>query len=331
MVRHLRTEPWAGKKPMKRLITIASCCVASAAAAQITVPTDPSSLHWDRPTKTRARASVPLPAASAFSPGGTAAETLDNDQIVMLSRAGLGPEAIIAKINSTRGTYQTSTGALIALKRAGVPDPVIAAMLSRSGAPALANGLAGNANVDPLSPHAPGIYMLDRAHGGRMMRIDATVSNQMKSSGVLGFALSYGLASMKMKTVIPNPSARARTTEHRPVFYFYFDQAGPLASFSQFGSSFSPTASSPNEFSLIRFDEKRDHREAAVGSYNIGGVKTGVSDKARVGFTYDDVAPGVFKVTPTAELPPGEYGFVSSIGAGTGMGGIARIFDFAVG
>lgn len=45
-------------------------------------------------------------------------------------------------------------------------------------------------------------------------------------------------------------------------------------------------------------------------------------------FTYDDVAPGVFRVTPSTELPPGEYGFVYSIGASTGM--VARIFDFSV-
>ena len=65
-----------------------------------------------------------------------------------------------------------------------------------------------------------------------------------------------------------------------------------------------------------------------MASANLGGIKSGVSDKARVAFTYDDVASGVFRVTPTAELPPGEYGFVYSIGAGTGM--VARIFDFSV-
>ena len=89
-------------------------------------------------------------------------------------------------------------------------------------------------------------------------------------------------------------------------------------------------AASPNEFSLIRFDQKKDHREAAIGSYSLGGVKSGVSDKARVAFTYDDVAPGVFKVTPTADLQPGQYGFLSSVGAGAGMGMMARIFDFGV-
>ena len=269
----------------------------------------------------------PIPA----SPPIAASETITVETIISLVRAGLGAETIIAKINSSAGSYDTSTASLIRLKQAGAPDPVIAAMLNRSKTPLLASGVANNASPDPLQPHSPGIYLLGRAPAARMMRIDATVSNQMKTSGALGFAFSYGLASMKMKTVIPNAAARASSTERRPTFYFYFDQAGPLASVSQFGSSFSPMASSPNEFSLIRFDQKRDHREAAIGSYSMGGVKTGVSDKARVTFTYDDVAPGVFKVTPTVDLQPGQYGFVSSAGAGTGMGIVARIFDFGVG
>lgn len=269
-------------------------------------------------------------AAAILGAPGAATETSNDETVISLVKAGLGPEAVIAKINSSAGAYDTSTASLIRLKQAGVPDAVIAAMLNRSKSPVLANGVANNASPDPLTPHAPGIYLLDRTATSRMVRIDATASNQMKTSNALGFAFSYGLSSMKMKTVIPNAVARASSTERRPSFYFYFDQGGPLASVSQFGSSFSPMAASPNEFSLIRFDQKKDHREAAIGSYSLGGVKSGVSDKARVAFTYDDVAPGVFKVTPTADLQPGQYGFLSSVGAGAGMGMMARIFDFGV-
>lgn len=314
-----------------RTVFIALVCVAGASSAQITAPGNPSAFHPDHPKSRVSPVSLPTPVTStapvASTPG---VEALDNSMVITLVRAGLGPEAVIAKINSSTGTYDTSTNSLIALKRAGVPDGVIAAMLTRSRVPGLANGLADNSNANPIAPHAPGIYLADRRDNGRMMRIDATMSNQMKSSNVLGFAFSYGLSSMKMKTVIPNATARVQSHDRRPVFYFYFNASSPLAAMSEFGNSFSMVASSPNEFSLIRFDQKRDHREAAVGSYSLGGIKSGVSDKARVAFTYDDVAPGVFRVMPSAELPPGQYGFLSSMGAGAGMGMIARIFDFAV-
>ena len=64
-------------------------------------------------------------------------------------------------------------------------------------------------------------------------------------------------------------------------------------------------------------------------SIGLASAKTGISDKARMAFTYADVAPGVYRVTPSDDLPPGEYGFVASTGAGAAMGG-ARIFDFSV-
>jgi hypothetical protein len=100
-----------------------------------------------------------------------------------------------------------------------------------------------------------------------------------------------------------------------------------MASISDFSSGFSVGASSPSEFSLIRLQKKGDHREAVIGSLGFASAKSGISDKARVAFTYDDVAPGVFRVTPTVDLQPGEYGFVYSVSGSTS---IARIFDFSV-
>lgn len=258
----------------------------------------------------------------------SAAEQLTNETIVSLVKAGLGPETVVAKINATRGTYDTSTDALIRLKQAGVPDPVIAAMLNRSKSPVLAGGVADNSNPDPMVSHSPGIYVLDPRGSGRMVHIDPTVSNQTKTSNILGYAFTYGLSSAKLKTVIPNATARVQAVGRQPTFYFYFNQSGPLASLSDFNMSFAAVTTSPSEFSLVRFDQKRDHREAAVASLGFASAKMGVSDKARVAFTYESIASGVYKVTPSADLHPGEYGFVTSMGAGTGM--VARIFDFSV-
>ena len=307
---------------MNKIVLAAAFCMSSVAGAQISVPTDPSALTMDRPKAS----SVSTPSIPPAHPG---VERLNNETIMMLVRAGLGPEAIIAKINSSIGTYDSSTSSLIRLKDASVPDAVIAAMLTRSKSPVLLNAMADNASIDPLTPHSPGIYWVNQS-AGRMIRIDPTVSNQTKTTGLLGYAFSYGLASMKMKSVIPNASARVQAVGRRPIFYFYFNQSGPLAEVSGFGSSFTAMASSPNEFSLVRFDQKKDHREASVGSFNLGGLKSGISDKARVSFSYEDVAPGVFKAIPSADLPPGQYGFVSSMSAGAGSGIVARIFDFAI-
>jgi hypothetical protein len=290
--------------------------------------TNPSAFHpYSTPAKA-APVSTQASEAQLPTPTSTGGEQLNNDAIISLVKAGLGPETVVAKINASKGTYDTSTNALIQLKQAGVPDPVIAAMLNRSKSPVLTGGVADNSNPDPMVPHSPGIYLLDPRGAGKMSKINPTVSNQTKTSNIWGYAFSYGLSSAKLKMVIPNASARVQAVGRRPTFYFYFNQSGPLASLADFSMSFAATTSSPSEFSLVRFDEKRDHREAAVASIGLASFKAGVSDKARVPFTYDDIAPGVFRVGPTADLPPGEYGFIISMGAGTGM--VARIFDFSV-
>lgn len=60
-------------------------------------------------------------------------------------------------------------------------------------------------------------------------------------------------------------------------------------------------------------------------------MKAGVLDKDRLSFEYETVRPGVFKVVPKTELPPGEYGFIYAVnGATAGGAATARIFDFAV-
>lgn len=268
----------------------------------------------------------PSPPAVRTRPGS---ELLTNDTVISLVKAGLGPEAIEAKIGASRGSFDTSTNALIALKQAGVPDSVIAAMLKGSNSTIGAKAVADNSNPDPLVPHAPGIYVLDTRGSGRMVRIDATISNQLKTSNIWGYALTSGISGMKVKAVIPNATARVRTSSRRPVFYFYFNQSSFLSGITDFSTSFTANATSPNEFSLIRFDPKRDRREAAVASVGLfSGVKSGISDKARVAFAYEDIAPGLFKVTPSADLAPGEYGFMYSVGAQAGS--TARIFDFSV-
>jgi hypothetical protein len=270
------------------------------------------------------------------------AETLNNDAVIAMVGAGLGEETVIAKIKNSPNTFNLETANLIALKKQGLSDAVIAAMLDASTkAQVSANAMGMSDSPDPHAPHASGIYVLaDWAAPSKMVRMDATAANQSKNSGMLGYALTGGLASVKVKTVLPNSVARVKVTKKRPVFYFYFDQAnaglsgGAPGSFSINGGGTPVT--SPNEFSLVRFDIKKGNREATVGKMNIVGGKAGVMDKARVSFDYSDVAPGVFRVTSNEDLTPGEYGFVysSANGGGVGIyggGGMtSRIFDFSV-
>ncbi|WP_324261357.1 hypothetical protein U4960_14690 [Altererythrobacter sp. H2] len=275
-----------------------------------------------------AAALVPVMLAAPLS-----AETLSNDDVIMLLEAGLGEEAVIAKIETSDGNYLTDTANLLALRQKGVPSTVIAAMVKRSVVPVEMS----DSSADPMAPHFPGLYLFDEAAAQpRMWKIDPTSSTQTKTGGILGYALTGGIASASVKAVIPGDKAKIASRVSRPVFYVYFDNDAGNSS-GMFSTGFGAAIQTPNEFSLVKLMEKKGKREARIGSMNIGGAKAGVMDKDQIAFDYEQIAPSVFKVTPLNDLEPGQYGFVFAVGGGVGPGlagsagtAGARVFAFGV-
>jgi hypothetical protein len=262
-----------------------------------------------------------------------AAETLNNASIIALVQAGIGNDAVIAKIKATKGNYNLGTDELIALKTAGVPGEVIAAMIAGPANAEAAAPAMSLTDINPMTPHPSGLYLIDTA-ANRLNRIDPTVSNQAKTGGIFGYALTMGIASMSMKVAISGEAARAVATSARPSFYFFFDASNPATAniASSWSAGSAQTVSSPSEFTLIKLMPKKGRREARVGSMNIGGAKTGVMDHDRIAFDYQMVREGVYKVSPKEPLEPGQYGFIYALsGGGTGGAMTARIFDFSIG
>jgi len=266
--------------------------------------------------------------------GAAAQELLTNASVLKLLEAGLPPEAIVAKIKSSPGQFDLSTDQLIVLKNKGVPGSVLAAMLEPKAA---AVAELSSDSPDPNVPHYPGVYMFG-AQDQRMVRMIATASNQAKTGGTFGYLLTGGIASASIKATIPGQNAKVKSGIRQPVFYMFFDESVPRAmavgSASVWTSGAGSVTSSPAELSLVRFNEKKGVREARVGSINIAGSKQGVMDKDRIVFETEQVKPGVFKVTPSQPLLPGEYGFIQALSGGNVSGGggalTARVFDFSI-
>ncbi|KQN00880.1 hypothetical protein ASE85_09690 [Sphingobium sp. Leaf26] len=260
------------------------------------------------------------------------AETLSVDSVITLSQAGIGDEAVIAKIKTSGTKFDLTTDEMLMLKSKGVSGPVIAAMLNNSATTAAPTMSMDSS--DPLVPHPSGVYLLSSTGAGRkMQRIDPTITNQAKTGGIIGYAFTGGIASMSIKAAIQNEAARVRAQPGRPSFYFFFDESNPdtARANTAWAAGTAATVSSPAEFTLIKLMKKDGRREARVGSANIGGAKTGVMDKDRLPFDYEMVRPGVFRVTPTQELEAGEYGFIYALTPGGSSGAMtARIFDFGI-
>ena len=261
-------------------------------------------------------------AASSAAPAG-----MTNDDVIALAGAGMSDQIIVAKIKAAPSTsFDTSVAGLKSLKAANVSSNVIAVMIdptaavAAAAAPTMTAAAAPNSTApanpdDPMAAHAPGIYILAKGTDGQehMTLLERTSPKQQKSGGAWVSGMTYGLAKAHSKAVLDGAKASVETPDTKPVFYLYI----PQGSDAGFGGS----GYNPKEFAMIKFEVKSDTRLVTTGSYSIWGGSSGTDEKARQGFSSDTVKPGVYKLTPVEDLPPGEYAFQQ---------GAAFYYDFGV-
>jgi len=248
-------------------------------------------------------------AVSLSLPGATslAQEVLTNDSVIQMVKAGL-PEAVVtAKIKGTASKFDLKTDSLVSLKKAGVSDKVLEAMVSAgSGSPAAA--APTTATPAPPGPAVAAgalknqdvIYQLV---SGKYVEMFATSAN---------LETNMSFFQSKSEVVLEGRKAQYRTSEKQPVFL------------STYSSTDAP---------LVRLKQGDDHndRNLKIGSgafMPFGGTqKMGVRNEDKIPVTIERDARGFYKVSPSATLPPGEYGFILATGFGAGSG---KIYDFGV-
>jgi hypothetical protein len=267
-----------------------------------------------------------------------AQETMTNDEVISLAKAGLSSSIIIGKIKTSATNFDLSTDSLIKLKQAGVSDDIVGAMLEAKSGKSISTAPAANVNGsagvgalgdpnDPMAKHNYGIYLYEEKDGVRKMTaLKPNVSAQNRTGGMFTSSLTYGIGKVKTKTNLPGRSADLQLQSTVPTFYFYLDiTSGGL-------NTSSGVPSDPNEFTLVRFNQRSDNREVTIAKSNAFGAKGGLSDEYVVQFKAEDMGNGIFKITPAADLKKGEYGFmlVNSGNSNTAAGVGAKFFDFGV-
>ncbi len=282
--------------------------------------------------------------ASPFTQAQAAsAEALTNEDVVKLVQAGIGDSVIIAKIKNSRTKFDTSPDTLIRLKHLGVSDAVLEAMAQAAGA--IPSGPTPPADPnDPLSPHEAGIYLMKtERQSKRMVQLEPAAYSQVKLTGAPRIPVPVGtIGKSKWKAVVRGERARLRVSEPRPVFYFYFERSPAAAGAG--GGSQTPrepapirgigfsAASGPNQFTLAKFETKNGEREIVIGE--MGGLGTsismGISNNDVIEFDFQKLAPGVYKVTPRADLEAGEYCFIYTTPAAGAPSIGGQLFDFGV-
>ncbi len=264
-------------------------------------------------------------------------ETMTNGEVISLVKAGLNKTIVVNKIRTSKTNFDLSTDGLIALKKAGVSDEIVTAMLeaksgkmmSGSSSSSTSGGsMAGGDANNPLAAHGFGLYMYEEKDGVRKMtQMTPNVSAQNRTGG--GFTASvtpFGLGKIKTKANLPGTTAALQIKETNPTFFFYLDtKSGGL-------NTSSGIPSTPNEFTLVKFNVRSDNREVTISKSNAYGGKGGLSDEYVVAFNAESVGEGIFKVTPKTSLKNGEYGFflINSGGSNTSAAVGAKFFDFGV-
>lgn len=266
-----------------------------------------------------------------------AQDAMTNDEVISLAKAGLSSSIIVGKIKTSKTNFDLSTDSLIKLKQAGVTDDIVGAMLEAKSGKSInatapnSSGAVGVAALgdpnDPMSKHNYGIYLYEDKDGGRKMtQVRPSVSAQNRTGGMFTNQLTYGIGKIKTKANLPGRSADLQIKQAMPVFYFYLDiTSGGL-------NTSSGVPSDPKEFTLVRFNQRSDNREVTISKTNVFGSKGGLSDEYVVQFKAEELGNGIFKITPSADLKKGEYGFylVNSGNSNTGAAVGSKFFDFGV-
>jgi hypothetical protein len=263
-----------------------------------------------------------------LSPMLFAQETLTNDSVLKLLKAGLSQELVATTINSSPGNYDTSVNALIALKKAGAGDKVVSAMiLKASGSTPAATTASpapiagGTADVPapialapgtlPAGVDSVGVYFLDKG-GNHWQEVPAEVVNFKKEGSLKHFA-SAGVFKGEMTGLVGGN--RSPLTLKLPAQFILYV----------------PEGRAPGEYQLIHLHANADSREFRAANGGIvkdaGGALRDVLDYAP-----KKIAPRVYLIEMSEDFERGEYGFLppSETAMGDNIPTATKLYSFSL-
>lgn len=265
-----------------------------------------------------------------------AQESLNNESVIKLIKAGLSEDLIVTTVNSSPGAYDTSANGLIALKKAGASDKVLAAIVLKAAgssatlpaaAPAAASsgtavgtsvgGSPVNSSVGaepnglPPGVDSVGVYYLDTS-SNTWQELPAEVVN-FKTGGALKHIASAGVIKEDMNGLVGGN--RSRTILKFPASFIFYV----------------PEGRAPGEYQLLRLRVNADSREFLASA---GGVthQSGGAQRDEVDYTPKKIATRVYQIVVGEDVGKGEYGFLppSDAGSGNSIASSGKIYTFAL-
>ena len=232
---------------------------------------------------------------------------MSNDSVLRMHAAGLTDELIIQTIQTQPGHFDVAPDNLIALKKAGLSDSVLAAMTARN------RRQITNVNPTPIDTQLQlppvneiGVYYKDKT--GQWVLMDSEIVH-IKSGGFIKNTLSDGIIKTDRNGVVNGRESRLLLP--RPIEFLIYAPDGVTAS----------------EYELVAFRLNSKDREFRVLT---GGVihSTGGAQRDDVAFNPVKIAPRTWTFTLGPGTPGAEYGILPP-GTGNVTNG-GKIYTFAI-
>ena len=145
------------------------------------------------------------PRAELSSAPTPSPESLTNDSLVKLVKAGMGEDTIVGIVNSQPGRYSLSTDSLISLKQAGVSDKIISAMVNRNA--------GGTRSVNAAQPSSAETLTLRDATPIRLRLTRNLSSADAKTGDTVDFEVLEDLKVDDVLVIARGATAIATVTE----------------------------------------------------------------------------------------------------------------------
>lgn len=238
---------------------------------------------------------------------------LTNQSILDMVDMGFSDSVIITKIKTSETNFDVSIEALKEFKLKGISDVVIVSIM--------------NGGKEIEKDNKVGIYTKE---GDSFKRILPTMFSGSKTS-TLASAFSYGMASAIIKSTMSNKQSTNIINSSLPEFYFFFAESKSNDFSISTNNWWFASATSPNEFALVKLNVKKNKRELKIGKVNIySGSSMGIDEENIVKFNIETINNRSFKVVPNVQLEAGEYCFFYKGIIPQGGFSNQSVFDFSI-
>jgi hypothetical protein len=229
---------------------------------------------------------------------------LTNDSIIKMSKAGVSETILVSMVKTRPGDYSLGADDVLLLKKEGVTDAVIGAMLHKNSAGTAAPDTSTLANA----PSEIGVYI---KKGNDWIEVQPEVVN-WKTGGVLKNVASLGVVKKDVNGHIDGRASRTRLNAPLEILVIV------------------PDGTAITEYQLLKLNQHSDDREFRTVTGGVFNSKGGAT-RDMVPFEGSKIAPRTYSIT-LAGLKRGEYGFLPPTGMPSNVSStpVGKIYSFGL-